>query len=203
MSELGPAVFTPAPLSSVLLIERRRWQVFSRDWRVTLPDGSLLALVEHPWSLWQEESILYADEEKLRPLLALRQRSSPAARSSLHEVADALSGRTFGALRGSPLHSFLGVFGPLKEWVILDDQGRPAGVVLEEGSRLRRIFSGASRFRIELGRETVALLESEFGIVRRRFWLTLLPAQNPIDPRFAVACALLAMWSALRRRGER
>ena len=203
MSELAPASFVPAPLAALLLIERKRWQVFSRDWRVTAPDGAILLVVEHPWSLWQEESILYADEQKLKPLLALRQRSSPAAATSLHDVLDALTGRRFGSLRGSALHSFLGVFGARKEWEILDDQGRPAGVVVEDGSRLRRMFSGASRFRIELGRETVALLESEFGFVRRRFWLTLLPAHNPIDPRFAVACALLAMWSTLRRRGER
>ena len=190
----------PAPFASLFLIERSRWQVFSRDWRVNGPDGSLFLVVEHPYSLWQEESILYADEQKLQPLLALRQRGAAV---SQHDVLEARSGRCFGSLRGSPLQHFFGVFGSAARWEILDEQERSAGAVIEEGSRWRRMLGGGSSFRIELGNETVALLESEFGLLRRRFWLTLLPARNPIDPRFAVACALLAMWSTLRRRGER
>jgi hypothetical protein len=192
-----------APFRSLFLIERRRWQVFSRDWRVTAPDGSLFLVVERPYSLWQEESILYSDEAKLQPLLALHQRSKPGALTTLHDVLEVRTGRRFGSLRGRALSSFLGALGGSRRWEILDDQERPAGAIVEEGGTLRRLFTGTSSFRIELGNQTVALLEAEFGFIRRRFWLTLLHAADPIDPRFAVACALLAMWSTLRRRGER
>ena len=123
----------------------------------------------------------------LLPLLLLRQRSSPAALTTLHDVLDAGSGRRLGSLRGNALTTFFGSLGAARRWEILDDQERVAGAILEEGGLLRRIFSGSASFRIVLGTETVAVLESEFGLLRRRFWLTLLRAENPIDPRFAVA----------------
>jgi hypothetical protein len=188
-----------------LLIERSAKQDFSRTLLV-LPAGgpkqAPLLWVDRPYHLHKEDALLYADEARARPLLAVRQRSAPGAEETEHEILEVPGGRRFGSLRGRTQRA-LPLLGPSLRWEILGADGAPAGLLLEEGSWLRRLVLGESRFRIDLGLQTVALLVAEQGLLRTRFFLTLLPAPEPIELRFAVACAMVATFATLRRRGGR
>jgi len=86
-------------------------------------------------------------------------------------------------------------------WDILDADERPAGLMIEDGQYwLRRIFRFIpGRHRIELGGREVALIEQQFRFFRRVFDLELLQVEDPIEPRFAIACTLIAMMADLRR----
>jgi hypothetical protein len=190
-----------------LLIERSGRRDFTRTLRVSLVGGAgpaapPLLWVERPYHVLKEDALLYADEARERPLLSVRQRSAPAEGQTEHEILEVPAGRRFGALRGRA-QSALAIFGDPLRWEILGEGGAPAGVLLEEGSWVRRLFLGESRFRIDLGLHTVALLVAEQGLLRTRFFLTLLPGPEPIEARFAVACATVAISATLRRRGGR
>jgi len=49
----------------------------------------------------------------------------------------------------------------------------------------------------------VARIRQIFHLWRREFVLHILDVDDPIEPRFAVACALVAMMADLRRERER
>jgi hypothetical protein len=189
-----------------LLIERSARRDFTRTLRVTPagagPGSAPILWVERPYHLHKEDALLYADEAREQPLLAVRQKSAPGAAETVHEILEVLGSRRFGTLRGPAQHP-LAIFGGPLRWELLGADGAPAGVLIEEGSRLRRLILGESRFRIDLGLHTVALLVAEQGLLRTRFFLTLLPVDEPIETRFAVACATVAICATLRRRGGR
>jgi hypothetical protein len=73
--------------------------------------------------------------------------------------------------------------------------------MVEEGPAIwRRFFRFLpGQHRIELGNRTVARVQQEFHLFRRVFHLRILPVEDPIEPRFAIACALVAMLADLRR----
>jgi len=66
--------------------------------------------------------------------------------------------------------------------------------------RLFRIIPG--RHRIELGGRTVADITQVFHLFKREFDLDILQVHDPIEPRFAIACALIAMMADLRRENR-
>ena len=187
-----------------LLIERSARRDFTRTLRVAVAggDGPPILWVERPYHVLKDDALLYADEAREHPLLAVRQKSAPLDGQTEHEILELPGGRRFGALRGRT-QSALAIFGGPLRWEILGADGTTAGVLLEEGSWLRRLALGESRFRLDLGLQTVALLVAEQGLLRTRFFLTLLPVPEPIEARFAVACATVAISATLRRRGGR
>jgi len=174
--------------------------VFSwgRVYRVFAPDGSLSAFVRHPWFRLRTELTVYADEEELDPLLVIKNRRF-AALNMEHDLFDAKTGVRLGVLRNRGLRSIF-----RDAWDILDADERPAGEMIEEGPAfLRRIFRFIpGRHRIDLGGRTVARVHQVFAFFRREFELDLLQLDDPIEPRFAIACALIAMMADLRRENR-
>src|SRR6266403_59787 len=89
------------------------------------------------------------------------------------------------------------------ELVMYGDE-RPAGLMLEDGHwfwrRMVRFLPG--RHHIELGGREVARIAQRFHLFRREFQLEILPVDDPIEPRFAIACALIAMMADLRRENR-
>jgi hypothetical protein len=189
-----------APLR--LLIERPSRHDFTRTLRVVPPEGPPLFWIDRPYHVHREDALLYAEEARVEPLLAVRQKSAPGAGLTVHEIVEPRGHKRFGTLRGKA-QSALSIFGGPLEWEILGEDGAPAGALIEEGSRARRLLFGESRFRLELGLRTAALLVAEQGLVKTRFYLTLLPLDDggPLEPHFAVACAAVAIGATLQRRG--
>lgn len=166
-----------------------------RIWRVFDGMGNLVLYVEHPLFRLRDEWILYADEEGLSPVLVVKQRRL-AAYATEHDILDALSGRLLGTLRARPFRSIF-----RDQWDVLGPDGEPAGELIEEGAAwLRRFFRFlTSQHRLELGGRAVARLRQVFHFFRREFVLSLEQVDDPVEPRFAIACALIAAQTDLRR----
>jgi hypothetical protein len=151
--------------------------------------------VEQPWFRWRSEWTIYADEEMSRPILAIKNRRI-AAINMEHDLFDAQSGARLGVVRTRGLRSIF-----RDQWDLLDSDERPVGEMTEVGPymlrRLIKLIPG--RHRIELGGREVARLEQQFAFFRRVFDLEILQVQDPIEPRFAIACSLIAMMADLRR----
>jgi hypothetical protein len=166
-----------------------------RTYRVFGPDGGLAMYAEQPWFQLRQELIVYGDEQQLQPLFVIRNRRI-AGFSMEHDVLDAMTGARLGSLRTRGLR-----FLWRDAWDILGPDDRPAGLMEEEGNALlRRVFRFlAGRHRIELGGREVARVQQIFHVFRREFVLEILQQDDPIEPRFAVACALIAILADLRR----
>ena len=167
---------------------------FQRITRVYGADGKLAAMVEQPWFRLRTELIVYADEAQLVPLFVIRTRRL-ATLDREHDLLDP-GGARLGCLRTRGIASLF-----RDQWDILDDRDQPAGEMIEEGPALIRRFIKLwpGHHRIDLGRRTVATIQQQFHLFRRVFNLHILPVEDPIEPRFAIACALVAMMADLRR----
>jgi len=200
-----PSALQPMPQASLDVSARATYTlvrpVFSwiRVYRVYDPSGALFAFVEQPWFRLRTELVMYADEEQLRPILVLKNRRV-AALNMEHDLFDAQSGQRLGVIRSRGLRSMF-----RDSWDILDADERLAGQMVEDGPafwrRLFRLLPG--RHHIELGGREVARIRQIFHLWRREFVLDILDVDDPIEPRFAVACALVAMMADLRRERER
>jgi hypothetical protein len=166
-----------------------------RIYRVFAPDGSLSAFVEQPWFRWRTELTLYADEAQAQPIVVIKNRRFAAVNME-HDLFDAQSGQRLGVVRTRGLRSIF-----RDTWDILDADERPVGVMVEDGAyfwrRIIKLIPG--RHRIELGGRVVAHITQVFHFFRREFELDLAQVDDPIEPRFAIACALIAMMADLRR----
>ena len=171
------------------------WFGFRRTYRVFTPDGALAMYGERPWFSLRQEFVVYADESQLQPLFVVRTRRLTSLNRE-HDILDALSGDRLGTLRTRALASLL-----RDTWDILGPDGRPAGLMEETGQALlRRVFRFLpGQHRIELGGREVAVVHQLFRFLQRQFEVELLPVEDGIDERFAVACALVALQSDLRR----
>lgn len=187
----------PVPARSGYVIEMSMFS-FSRTYRVSAPDGAPVAIVERPWFRLRGELIVYADEARLVPLLVIRNRRV-AALSMEHDLLDASSGRKLGSIRDRGLSAFF-----RDAWDILDDSDRPAGEMVEEGHyllrRAIRILPG--RHAISLAGRVVAVLQQQFKWFSRVWDLDLLAVEDPIEPNFAIACALVAAMADQRRQSR-
>jgi hypothetical protein len=168
---------------------------WSRIYRVHAPDGRLVAFVSQPWFRLRTELVMYSDEEQLHPILVLKNRRIAAVNME-HDLFDAQSGERLGVVRDRGWRSMY-----RDTWDILDAGERPAGLMVEDGSwfwrRIVRLIPG--RHHIELGGREVARITQVFHLFRREFQLDILQVDDPIEPRFAIACALIAMMADLRR----
>jgi hypothetical protein len=197
MQRFGPTVLEAFSHSAYLLVR----PLFS--WRriilVHTPDGSVAACAEHPWFRLRDELVLYGDEEMTQPILVIKNRRI-AAINMEHDLFDAQTGARLGVVRDQGLRSLL-----RDTWDILDADERTAWQMVEEGPwllrRILRMLPG--RHRIELGGQHVATLQQHFSFFRREFALTLHDVPDPIEPRFAIACALIALLADLRRESSR
>jgi hypothetical protein len=166
-----------------------------RIYRVFAPDGSLSAFVEQPWFRWRTELTIYGDEEQSQPILVIKNRRFAAVNME-HDLFDAQSGQRLGVVRTRGLRSIF-----RDTWDLLDADERTVGTMTEDGAyfwrRLIKLIPG--RHRIELGGRVVAHITQVFHFFRREFELDLAQVDDPIEPRFAIACALIAMMADLRR----
>ena len=73
-----------------LLIERSARRDFTRTLRVCVAggDGPPLLWVERPYHVLKEDALLYADEAREHPLLAVRQKGAPFEGQTEHEIGD-------------------------------------------------------------------------------------------------------------------
>jgi len=180
------------------LIVRPLWSLLGRVYRVYAPDGRLAMFVRRPLFRIRDRVILFADEDETIPLLEIRNRSLLSF-NMCHDVLDGLTGVRLGSVRTRGLSWMW-----RDAWDVLDPDDRVCGTMQEDTlsvvRRLLRFWPG--RHHIEIGGEVVALLAQHFRVFRKVFALQMLPASQNVDPRFLIACALVAVMADVRRESH-
>lgn len=201
MSDLQALYAPPTPTAdepfpdATYTIRRPFWSLFGRKFHVFRPDGSLAMFVKHPLMKLRTEFNLHADETETRALATVKARELIALNLT-YDVVDPQSGRKLGSLRTRGLKSIL-----RDTWDILDGDGREIGIVEETGlALLRRFFPILlGQWRIEYEGREVGTIRQKFRFFVKEYALALDAGQSSMDPRFAVACGLLALMRESQR----
>lgn len=179
------------------IIRRRFWSVFERVFRVFTGDGQLIMYIQHPLLKLREEFVVYADEAQTRPLLKVKARQIIAINFS-YNVFDAETDQLLGSVRKEGLRSIV-----RDKFLILDPLGAEVGYAEEQGaSLLRRLFPFLlSKHAIFVAGRQVAFIKQRFRWFTKEFTVDTQP--SPLDPRFVLAVALLALIAEARREDAR
>ena len=179
-------------------VKRPFWSFLGRRFHVYAPDGSLVAFVKHPVFKLRGEFTIFADESETRPLMIVRSRSVIALNMA-HDVFDAGTQQPLGSIRSRGLKSIV-----RDTWDILDAADQPIGLMQEDGAAMVRRFFPIlpSHHHIELGGQIMARIDQVFRFFVKEFTLDLTPGQGRIDPRFALACTMLALMAESAREAS-
>lgn len=176
------------------VIKRKFWSFLERVFRVFTGDGQLIMYIQHPLMKLREEFMVYADESKTQPLLRVKSLQVIAINFN-YEVMDATTGAVLGAVQKKGLASIL-----RDKFIIFDAHGQEIGFAQEQGAAvLRRIFPFlTSKHAIFVNGQQVASIHQRFKFFAKEFAVDIVPGQ-PLDPRFVLAVALLALMAEARR----
>ena len=176
-------------------IKRPFWSLLGRKFHVYAPDSSLVAFVKHPLMKLRQEFTIYTDESESTPLLTIRARQIIGLNIA-NDVFDARTGEKVGTIRNRGLKSIL-----RDTWDILDPADQPVGLMQEDGAALLRRFFPilTGKWHVELQGQEVAKIKQIFRFFVKEFTLDVSMCQGRMDPRFAVACAILALMAEVRR----
>jgi uncharacterized protein YxjI len=174
-------------------IKRRFWSLFERVFRVFTMDGQLIMLVKHPVFRFREEFTVFADEAQSRPILFIKSRQIIAINFAF-EVTDVDTGQVLGSVQKRGLRSIV-----RDKFIVRDADGNEIGSVEEQGaSILRRFFPIlTSKHSVVLHGQQAAAIRQIFRFFTKEFEVDLAPGVG--DPRFVLACALLALIAEARR----
>jgi len=176
-------------------VKQSYWAFLGRTTRVLSPDGMLVAYIKRPVFKWKEEMIIYADEAQTMPLLMIKARQAIAI-NLVRDVFDSSTGELVGSIRQRGLKSMF-----RDTWDILDPHEQQVGLMQEDGnSFLRRLFPILlGKWHIELHAQPVAYIKQVFRFFAKEYTLDMTPNQGRMDPRFAMALAVLALYAETRR----
>jgi len=177
-------------------IKRAFWSFLERTFRVFTADGQLIMLVKHPILRFREEFKVYADEAQSVPLLLVKSRQIIAINFTF-DVVDIASGQLLGTVQKRGARSIV-----RDRFLILDPAGTEIGTMEETGpSVLRRLLPLlTSRHRMILHGQEAARMRQIFRLFTKEFEVEV--ATGQADPRFVLACALLALMSEARREDK-
>ena len=174
-------------------IKRNFWSFFERIFRVLTPDGQIIMFVKHPLLKLREEFQVYADEAQQRPLLLVKSKQVIAINFAF-DVYDVATGEVLGTVQKRGLKSLV-----RDTFVILDATGAEIGGMQEEGASILRRFIPllTSKHVITIRGQEAARIRQKFRFFTKEFDIDLAP--GVADPRFVLACALLALIAEARR----
>lgn len=176
-------------------VKQSFWAIFGRKTRVYAPDGSLVAFIKRPLFRWREEQTIFADEAQTQPILFIKVRKAIAI-NHVRDVFDATTGELVGSIKSRGWKSII-----RDTWDILDPHEQPVGIMQEDGmSILRRLFPILlGKWKIELQGQQVAYVKQEFRFFAKEYAMDMSMNQGQMDPRFAMALAVLALQAESRR----
>jgi uncharacterized protein YxjI len=176
-------------------IKRNFWSFLERIFRVLTPDGQVTMFVKHPVLRLREEFLVFADEAQQRPLMKVKSKQVIAINFAF-DITDAATGQVMGTVQKRGLKSIL-----RDKFLILDPAGTEVGYMEEQGaSVMRRIFPWlTSKHSIFINGQQVAFIRQRFRFFTKEFDVEMTPGGT--DPRFVLACALLALIAEARREG--
>lgn len=178
---------------STYIIKRNFWSLFERIFRVLTHDGQIIMFVKHPVFRLREEFKVFADEAQTRPLLTIKSKQVIAINFSF-DVTDEMSGRVLGTVQKRGFKSIV-----RDKFLILDPEGVEIGYMEEQGASILRRFIPllTSKHAIVMNGAQVAFVRQKFRFFTKEFDVEM--TAGTIDPRFVLACALLALIAEARR----
>lgn len=178
---------------STYTIKRNFWSFLERIFRVLTPDGQIIMFVKHPIFRLREEFKVFADEAQSRPLLTIKSKQVIAINFSF-DVTDEMSGRVLGTVQKRGFKSIV-----RDKFLILDPSGAEIGYMEEQGASILRRFIPllTSKHAIVMNGAQVAFVRQKFRFFTKEFDVEM--SAGTIDPRFVLACALLALIAEARR----
>jgi uncharacterized protein YxjI len=194
MPELVRQVETPSVSNqSRYFVKRNFWSIFDRVFRVHTMDGQLILYVKHPVFRLREEFTIWTDDSERQPVFKLKSKQIIAI-NFCFDITDATTGQIIATIQKRGLKSLV-----RDKFLILDPSGQEIGTMEEQGhSWLRRIFPIlTSKHELTMNGRPVAFVQQLFRFFTREFQIDLQP--SAVDPRFVLACALLAIIAEARR----
>lgn len=195
----GPSGLAVDPFSIThLTIRRPFWSLFGRTFRVFGPGEALVLFVKHPLFSFRDEWTIFGDEAQTRPLVTVKLRKIMSL-DFTHDVLDARTGALLGAFRMKKLKSIV-----RDTWELLDPNSNPVGVLEEDSmGMLRRLVPLLlGHWHLEVGGQTVARVDQTFRFFVKEFVLDTSMSGGRVDPRVAVAGALLALTREINRENS-
>jgi uncharacterized protein YxjI len=179
-------------------IKRPFWSFMERRFRVFTGDGQLFMYVQHPVLKLREEFTVYADEGKTKPLLLIKSKQIVAINFS-YDITDIATGQLLGSVQKKGLSSIV-----RDKFILLDPHGAEIGYAEEQGaSIMRRFFPWlTSKHAIFVGGAQAAFIRQIFHFFVKEFTVEIQESSG-LDPRFALAVALLALMAEARREDSR
>lgn len=171
------------------LVRRSFWSFLGRTTRVFAPDGSLACYVSQSAFKLKQEMTLFADEGQTQPMVLMKARQAIGF-SINHDVFDPHTQQRLGSVRNKGIGFFR------DEWELLDANDQPVGKMREgDGAFLRRLFPilKNGKWDIEVGGQICAQVRELWRFFAKEYTLDLSMNQGRLDPRFAIACAVLAL----------
>ena len=175
------------------IIKRNFWSIFERIFRILTPDGQVIMFVKHPVLRLREEFQVFADEAQTRPLLRVKSKQVIAINFS-YLITDANTGELLGSVEKRGLRSIV-----RDKFLVYDAERREVGYCEEQGASLLRRFIPllTSHHAIFAEGQQVADIRQVFRFFTKEFEVEMTP--GVADPRFVLACALLALIAEARR----
>jgi uncharacterized protein YxjI len=175
-------------------IKRPFFTIFGREFRVFDPQGNQVLYVRHKVFSLKDRWNIFTDQSMQVPLVAIAARQILAVDITT-DVLDAASGQPLGAVRSKLFKSIL-----RDTWEVLGPGDQVIGHFQEDSNALLRRFFPIllGKWHMEMYGREVARLEQVFRFFTKEFTLTLVPGAG-VDPRFAMACALLALTKEIVR----
>lgn len=203
MSDSDLAYAPPRAIADVFggtdyLVKRPFWSWLGRRFMVFDASGRLVMYVRHPILRLKQEFTIFTDESESKAIAHVKARQMIAINFA-YDVTDAATGELLGTLRSRGLKSIL-----RDTWDILDASGAEAGLVEEEGSSILRRFLPilTGKWRIDFRGATAGRIRQIFRFFVKEYAVSLPSEGRKMDPRFAIACALLALMAETRRENS-
>lgn len=177
-------------------IKRPFWSFLERTFRVFTMDGQLIMRVRHPLLRFREQFTVFADEGETTPILDIRARQIVAINFTF-DVVDAATGAMLGSVQKRGMRSLV-----RDRFLILDPSGAEVGMMEEQGASILRRFVPilTSKHSVFLNGQEVGRMRQIFRFFTKEFEIHIAPGQA--DPRFILACALLALIAEARREDK-
>lgn len=177
-------------------IKRPFFTFLGREFRVFDPAGNQVLYVRHKiWSLKDKWNI-FTDESMNMPLVAVGARQIFGIDITT-DVFDAMTNQPLGAVRSKGFKSIL-----RDTWEVLGPGDQVVGTFQEDSNALLRRFFPIllGKWHMDMHGREVMRLSQVFRFFAKEFTLELVP--GAADPRFALACALLALTKEIHRESS-
>jgi hypothetical protein len=179
-------------------IRRPFLTLFGRKFHVFGADGQQVLFVKHKIFALKDEWSMFSDDSEKTALLRVKARTL-IGMNIITDVFDAATNEKVGSLRNQGLKSLF-----KDTWEVLDDADQVKGKFAEDSNALLRRFLPFLRghWSLEVGGVVVAKLDQELKFFTKEFTLDISMGTGKVDPRLALAVAMLALMREIAREAR-